>query len=387
MELEGSLQLQQQIARLEALLDTSHKIHSTIELDRVLRSVLQITVRELEMAGAFFTAFPFSYGEIPPRFLLHPPSSDPRRGCARFPLLDHSGTELTEMVVITRNNTPLSLYEQDFLEHLALQAAVAIENARYHERTLDLERVKQDLASAQAIQRSLLPQSIPDVPGYSIAGRSQTCYEVGGDYLDILPLPSGELMIVVADVAGKGLTSALVGSAFRSAFRAIARSEMSLAEMAAHLNELRYGEGEESRRRYVTAIFARLNPGAHLLEVVNAGHNPGFLVNGSKEARMISASGTPVGMLPASTYSAESVLLTGNAKLLLYTDGMTEVFRGDEEFGEDRLMQAFHNCPSTDAKTNLESLWQAVDAFSNQETLTDDMTALVLGVEPQGESV
>ena len=387
MELEGSLQLQQQIARLEALLDTSHKIHSTIELDRVLRSVLQITVRELEMAGAFFTAFPFSFGEIPPRFLLHPPSADPRRGCARFPLVDHSGAELTEMVVITRNNTPLSLYEQDFLEHLALQAAVAIENARYHERTLDLERVKQDLASAQAIQRSLLPESIPDVPGYSIAGRSQTCYEVGGDYLDILPLPSGELMIVVADVAGKGLTSALVGSAFRSAFRAIARSSMSLAEMAAHLNELRYAEGEESRRRYVTAIFARLNPETHLLEVVNAGHNPGFLVNGSKAARMISASGTPVGMLPASTYSAESVLLTGNAKLLLYTDGMTEVFRGDEEFGEERLMQTFHNCLSTDAKTNLESLWQTVDAFSNQESLTDDMTALVLGVEPQGESV
>lgn len=387
MDLEGSLHLQQQIARLEALLDTSHKLHSTIELDSVLRTVLQVTVRELEMAGAFFTAFPFSYGEISPRFLLHPPSSDPRRGCARFPLLDHSGETLTEMVVITRGNAPLTLYEQDFLEHLALQAAVAIENARYHERSLDLERVKQDLASAQAIQRSLLPQSIPEVPGYSITGRSQTCYEVGGDYLDILPLPSGDLMIVVADVAGKGLTSALVGSAFRSAFRAIARSGVNLDEMAAHLNELRYAEGEESRRRYVTAIFARLNPETHLLEVVNAGHNPALLVSGTGEVRRIPASGTPIGMLPVAGYSTERVVLTGNTKLLLYTDGMTEVFRGDEEFGEDRLAQTFRDCRGIDAKTNLESLWQAVDAFSNQESLTDDMTALVLGVEAQGESV
>ena len=109
------------------------------------------------------------------------------------------------MVVITRDGAPLSLYEQDFLENLAIQAAVAIENARYHERTLDMERVKQDMASAREIQRSLLPQAMPDIPGYSIAGRRQTCYEVGGDYLDILRLRSGELMIVVADVAGKGL--------------------------------------------------------------------------------------------------------------------------------------------------------------------------------------
>ncbi len=298
MELEENLQLQQQIARLQALLETSHKIHSTIELDHVLRSVLQITVRELEMAGAFFTEFPFSYGEIPPRFLLHPPSSDLDRGCFRFPLLDRNGAALTEMVVITRDGAPLSLYEQDFLENLAIQAAVAIENARYHERTLDMERVKQDMASARDIQRSLLPQSLPDIPGYSIAGRSETCYEVGGDYLDILPLPSGELMIVVADVAGKGLTSALVGSSFRSALRAIANSGMPLAQMASHLNALHFGEGEQSQRRYVTAFFLRLDPKTHAIQIVNAGHNPGFLLNGSQKPVLIEASGTPIGMLP-----------------------------------------------------------------------------------------
>jgi serine phosphatase RsbU (regulator of sigma subunit) len=379
MEIESSLHLQQQIARLQALLDTTHKIHSTIELDNVLRSVLQITVRELEMAGAFFTAFPFSYGEIPPRFLLHPPSSDPKRGCSRFPLLDHSGEVLTEMVVITREGAPLSLYEQDFLEHLATQAAVAIENARYHERTLDMERVKQDLACARDIQRSLLPQSFPDISGYSIAGRSQTCYEVGGDYLDIIPLTSGELMIVVADVAGKGLASALVGSSFRSALRAIANSGMSLVDIATHLNVLHYNEGEESRRRYVTSIFLRLDPNTHILEVVNAGHNPGFLLNASDLPEMIEASGTPVGMLPFSTYSAEKYVLSNKAKLLIYTDGMTEVFQGNEEFGQDRLLEAFRTSRAVDAPSTLNSIWQTLDAFSNQESQTDDMTALVIG--------
>jgi serine phosphatase RsbU (regulator of sigma subunit) len=378
MELVNTLELQQQIVRLQALLEVGHQIHSTIQLDSVLRSVLQVTVRELEMAGAFFTTFPFSHGEIPPRFLLHPPSSNPKRGCFRFPLLDHEGKMLTEMVVITRDGAPLSLYEQDFLENLAIQAAVAIENARYHEQTLDMVRVKQDLASARDIQRSLLPQAIPTAPGYSIAGRSQTCYEVGGDYMDVISLPSGELMMVVADVAGKGLTSALVGSAFRSAFRAIANSSLSLAEMATHMNALHYGEGEESRRRYVTAMFLRLNAKMHALEVVNAGHNPGFLLQGSKDAVLIGASGTPVGMLPFSSYTTEKYVLEKRDRLLLYTDGMTEVFHEDEEFGQDRLLQSFRACRSDDANAVLDALWQAVEAFSTEESQGDDMTALVL---------
>lgn len=382
MDYEESFQLQQQIARLQALLDTSHKIHGTIELDRVLRSVLQITVRELEMAGAFFTNFPFSYGDIPPRFLLQPPSSDPGKGCFRFPLLDHNGCELTEMVVITKENSPLSLYEQDFLENLALQAAVAVENARYHEKTLDMERVKADLDAAREIQRSLLPQSIPDIPHYAIASRSQTCYEVGGDYLDIYPMPNGDLMLVVADVAGKGLASALIGSSFRSAFRAIAPSGMSLVEIATHLNKLQFEEGEQARRRYVTAMFLRLNPREHLLEAVNAGHNPGFILNGGENPVMIQASGTPVGMLPFSTYKEEKFTLGEKSKLLFYTDGMTEVFRGEEEFGQDRLLQTFRSCNSNDPKAILDSLWQALDAFATQETQSDDMTALVIRRKP-----
>ncbi|MGB6934045.1 MAG: PP2C family protein-serine/threonine phosphatase [Acidobacteriaceae bacterium] len=377
MEVENTLHLQQQIARLQALLEASHKIHGTIELDSVLRAVLELSVRELEMAGAFFTAFPFSYGEIQPRFLLHPPTSDPKRGCFRFPLLDRSGTLLTEMIVLTRDCAPLSLYEQDFLENLSMQAAVAIENARYHERTLDLERVQQDLASAREIQRSLLPQSMPEIPGYSIFARSQTCYEVGGDYLDILPLPDGGWMMVVADVAGKGLASALVGTSFRSAFRAMAASGLPLEEMAAKLNHVQEADGAETRRRYVTAIFAQLNPAEHTLDVVNAGHNPGFLVHG-KNVQEIGASGTPVGMLAGMTYTSMRYHLEQNSRFLLYTDGLTEVFRGDEEFGPERLLEEVRGWRGTQAEQLLNSVWSAVESFDGEVELTDDRTALAL---------
>lgn len=81
--------------------------------------------------------------------------------------------------------------ETDFLESLAMQAAVAIENARFHRRALQWQRVESDLAAARQVQLSLVPQQMPEIPNYDLACRSVTCYEVGGDYLDIVEMPSG----------------------------------------------------------------------------------------------------------------------------------------------------------------------------------------------------
>jgi hypothetical protein len=111
INIDHTLALQQQIVRLQALLEASRRIHSTIELDEVLRQALEIVVRELEMEGAFFTGFPFSEGRIPPRFLLSCDASDLGRGCARFPLIDKAGTPLSEVIVISRKPAQLTLEE------------------------------------------------------------------------------------------------------------------------------------------------------------------------------------------------------------------------------------------------------------------------------------
>jgi serine phosphatase RsbU (regulator of sigma subunit) len=259
-----------------------------------------------------------------------------------------------------------------------MQAAVAIENAHFHERTVQWQRLESDLASARLVQRSLLPQQMPQVPGYTLAARSVTCYEVGGDYLDILPLETGEIIIVVADVAGKGLASALVGTSFRSAFRAMANSGLSLVEIATRMNILHYGEGQEARRRYVTAFLMQLDPATHTLEVVNAGHNPALLETAKGATYKIEASGTPVGLLPFSSYQSEKFVLDHSARLLVYTDGLTEVFHGEEEFGEARLLDAFINCGEPTADATLASLWNALERFSDGQEQSDDMTGFVL---------
>ncbi|HEY5328740.1 MAG TPA: PP2C family protein-serine/threonine phosphatase [Acidobacteriaceae bacterium] len=367
------LSLEEQIARLQALLEASRQVHSTIKLDEVLTQTARILVRELEMNGAAFLApvtgeLMVFYGTLP-----DPPYAD----CARFPLLSKENVVMAELVVAT--DTPcLSLYEQDFVEGLVLQAAVALENATFHERDLEWARVQQDLDAARTIQRSLLPKSMPDIPGYSIAAKTTTCYEVGGDYIDTIQLPDGTHLMVVADVAGKGLASAIVATSFRASLRSLVSQPIPLADIVGLVGQQHWEEGLETRRRYVTAIFMRMHLDQGIIEVVNAGHNPGALILPDSSIRMIDASGTPLGMLPGMTYSAETFPFAPGARILLYTDGLTEVFHGEDEFGSERLTEEFRGLPFGSAERMLDSLWDTLFTFSVNAHQTDDMTALAV---------
>jgi sigma-B regulation protein RsbU (phosphoserine phosphatase) len=378
-----TIDLQQQVARLQALLEASRQVHSTIREEAVLGAVLRIVVRELEMAGAAFPGTGLSYGEMP-----DPPSQTEETNALPIYLLqDREGRRMAELVVAPPDGRELTIYEADFIEGLVLQAAVALENARNHERNLQWARVQQDLDAARNIQRSLLPQELPDIAGYSIAFRSVTCYEVGGDYLDIVAQPDGSLLIAVADVAGKGLASAMMSTSFRAAFRAMAITGPPLDELATRMNEHHWREGEEARRRYVTAIFLRLHPELGNIEVVNAGHNPGFLVSSDGTARQFEAAGTPLGLLPGMRYSSEKTVFTPGTRLLFYTDGLTEVFRGEEEFGPERLMDQFCKCPGEQADVILDALWATIDDFADGGPQSDDMTALALCRCAQGTEI
>jgi sigma-B regulation protein RsbU (phosphoserine phosphatase) len=368
-----TMDLQQQVARLQALLEVSRQVHATTHETEVLETVLRIVVRELEMAGAAFSGTELSYGDAPEKDengnLMHVQS---------FPLDDREGKRMTDLIVVPPDGRPLSLYESDFLEGLTLQAAVALENARNHERNLQWARVQQDLDAARQIQRSLLPQQMPSVPGFSIAVRSQTCYEVGGDYVDIIRLPEDALLMAVADVAGKGLASAIMATSFRSAFRAMAVTGVPLDTLATGMNQHHYWEGEEARRRYVTAIFLCLDAKNGKIEIVNAGHNPGFVITPDGTAHQIEAAGTPLGLLPGMSYDSQRIDFPKGSRLLFYTDGLTEVFRDDEEFGQERLLHEFSHTPTGNADGILDALWQAIHGFSGGGPQEDDMTALVL---------
>jgi serine phosphatase RsbU (regulator of sigma subunit) len=371
---QDTLPLEQQVARLQALLEATRQVHSTIQAQEVLTQAARILVRELEMEGALFLAPSssepmVSYGETP---------AAPYEGCRRFSLFSKNNQLLAELVVAPPNEASFSLSEQDFVEGLVLQTAVALENATLHERDLQWVRVQHDLDAARSLQQSLLPRSMPEIPGYSIAGHSTTCYEVGGDYLDTIRMADGTHLMVVADVAGKGLASAIVATSFRSALRSLAGQPLPLEELAVRMGQQHWEEGGEARRRYVTAVFLRLQPATGNVEIVNAGHNPAVLVLPDKTVVMVEASGTPLGMLPGICYQAETFAFPPGSRILLYTDGLTEVFCEEEEFGCERLVPLFRDNPSVHPKRILDHIWETLTAFSLNTPQTDDMTALAI---------
>jgi hypothetical protein len=162
-----TLGLQQQVARLQALLEASRQVHSTINEIDVLEQVMRIVVRELEMAGAAFPAAGLSYGDDP--------TAADKGSLLRWPLEDRDGRPMAELVVTPPEGRELTLYEADFIEGLVLQAAVALENARSHKRNVEFARVQQDLDAARTIQRSLLPQKPPAIIWTLWSSRTEAC--------------------------------------------------------------------------------------------------------------------------------------------------------------------------------------------------------------------
>lgn len=362
------LSLQQQVARQQALIEASRRVHATILLGDVLMTALKIAVRELEVDGAAITEPKLQYGEMPP---------EPWDGCTRFPMPEQDGVAAADLVIACSRK--LTFAEEDFLEGLVLQTAAAAQNARFHERDVEWARMQQDLDAARRIQRSLLPKKMPDVSGYDIAVRSTTCFEVGGDYIDLIEMDGQQQIMIVADVAGKGLASAIVGTAFRAAFRALAISGMPLVNIAERLNQHHWEEGEETRRKYVTALLMKLDCKAGRLEYVSAGHNPGFLVvPGEDPPLLLESCGVPLGMLPGMGYETREYAFPPGSRLLAFTDGLTEVFQGDEEFGEERLLETFRGYSGDSSDGTLAHLWNCIGEFSGNQPQNDDMTALAV---------
>ena len=163
-------------------------------------------------------------------------------------------------------------------------------------------------------------------------------------------------------------------------------SGMGLVEIATRMNLLHFNEGEEARHRYVTAVFLRLDPSTNVLEAVNAGHTPVLLQSADGAVKKIKASGTPIGLLPFSSYSVQTIALAPGDRLLAYTDGMTEVFQGDDEFGEPRLTDAFAACTRRRPAAVLDALWETLAAFAAGSEQSDDMTALVVARVAAAES-
>lgn len=298
------------------------------------------------------------------------------RSAMAAPLLDGD-----EVIGILYADTidPGVQYDRDELTAFVLMANVvstAITHARHHAVAEERQRLATELDAARLIMSRLLPRELPRLDGVQLAASLEPCDEVAGDLYDARRLPDGRLLIVLGDVSGHGLPAALLVAALLPAIRLAADGCGDLGQMAARINDQLFEATDAVR--FATLFLGRLDPATGQLEYVNAGHNPPLLLAGDT-VELLPSSGPPVGMLPEMAYGERQATLPDGAQLLLFTDGVTEAQRDDEQmYGDERLVDLVRGC-SGDAAQQLQCrILDDVAAFTAGARQTDDVTVMVV---------
>jgi PAS domain S-box-containing protein len=262
-------------------------------------------------------------------------------------------------------------HDLSFAEDVAQRAALAIDNARLYEEQAGV---------ARALQRSLLPPSLPTMPGVELATLYEPSIEgneVGGDFYDVFPLGGNEWAIVIGDVCGKGAEAAAITGLARHTIRAVGMRESDPKTLLETLNEamLRQPSGE----RFATVALARLRvheDGAEI-EVACAGHPEPLLLRENGEVERLGEAGTVLGLFTGIDINPRATTLGAGDAVVFYTDGLTEARSETRIYGQYRLTRALAECSGCDAQGMVDHVRSSVEDFRARKA-RDDMAMVVI---------
>ncbi len=294
-----------------------------------------------------------------------------------LPIRNKGGKIIAALQLLNREAGPFTDEDTDFLLTLSGHMALALENAQLHQQILEKERMEKELALARGIQRSLLPQTTPLVDGYDIALLNEPCYTVGGDYYDFLTLGPRNLLVVIADVEGKGVASAMVMSNLQATLRALVLHLHSLNEIAESLNRMMWNETRAEK--YLSLFIGLIDTKHKVLHYINCGHVPPLVVRKGSDPITLTEGGMVIGLFEKAPYDRGHLQLQSGDLLILCTDGITEAMdvRSDE-YGSERLAKKVAEVADKKATEIVESVSEDVTRFSRQGTHIDDKVMIVI---------
>ena len=257
------------------------------------------------------------------------------------------------------------------------RGGVPHEREHFIETQRAAEMLERELRQAAEIQRQCLPENPPQVRGFDLAALSQACYTVGGDYYDFVPAKRDRLGVVVADVAGKGLSAALLMMNLQARVQVLAAELEDPAAVVVRLNEMLLPVCPANR--FVTLVFGFLDPASGELHYCNAGHEPPLLVRAGGAVETLGEGGPVVGLLPNLQFGSGRCTLAAGDALVFFSDGLTEARGpGGEEFGSDRIAAAFQAAGRISAMERLRALGREVGGWLGGTTFHDDMTVVTV---------
>jgi sigma-B regulation protein RsbU (phosphoserine phosphatase) len=275
---------------------------------------------------------------------------------------------------VSHNNTVEIKYE--FFAALLFLLLLSLELA-------DKITMKRDLEIAREIQAWLVPSTPPMIPNAEVAFYTRAQNSVAGDYYDAFyptddAAAGGQLMLVMADVAGKSVPAALLMATLQASLRTIASEGLPLSELAIRLNHYACAHSLGGQR-FTTAVLAEYDPTTRRLAYVNAGHNSPVIRRANSSTDRLESGSLPLGITPEATFPSAEVTLQAGDTLVLFTDGVVEAFNSaGEEFSDNRWLNIIRGLPNLNAQQTLQFLMKSVEDFVGATRQSDDITCLVL---------
>jgi sigma-B regulation protein RsbU (phosphoserine phosphatase) len=296
-----------------------------------------------------------------------------------LPIRNKTGKIIAALQLLNKKRGSFTPEDIDFLLTLSDHMALALENAQLHRALLEKERLEREMALARDIQRGLLPETAPRLPGFDIAVTNEPCYEVGGDYYDFLPLGPDALLVVIADVEGKGISSAMIMSNVQATLRALAPNLDSITRLAESLNHMILAGTRGGK--YLTMFLGLIDIPRKAISYINCGHVPPVIVRTEGEALNLTEGGMVVGLFDDVRYESGQCEFQAGDVLVLCTDGITESMdEAQEEYGTGRLESCVQGVIAQDATQIVKAVNADVAEFSRKGTHLDDKVVIAIKV-------
>jgi len=289
-------------------------------------------------------------------------------------VIDHALEELEDntfgVCAVCHGHVDPGLLEMDYT------VSVCLEHFSQQER----KRLEEELELSAIVQRALLPQNPPEIPGVELAAFSRPAAIVGGDYFDFFHYRDGAHGLVIADIPGHGVSSAMLMSSLQTAIRTMAPETDVPSEILERVN--RFYIHNINFTTFVTVFLARFDTATNVLTYVSAGHNPPAVVNRrTGEVNWLKPTAPAIGLSEEFHPRTECVTLEQGDVLFLYTDGVTEAFnQALEQFGSVRLAEVLRKNADLSASNIIQTVRRGLEAFGNGHALEDDTTFVALKV-------
>lgn len=301
------------------------------------------------------------------------------RGHAIVPLVAE-GRSIGALGINSREPRLLSEDELNFLQLMANQASIAIETNRLYLEGIERQRMEDELNVGRKIQLSLLPKSLPTVPGWEFAVHYQPARQVGGDFYDVFTLPNleNQIGLFIGDVSGKGVPAALFMAMSRTMLRSTMLSGRNPSQALVRANELIQKDSQADL--FLSAICASFNARTGHFTYANAGHNRPILLRASTgNIQELKARGIILGEFTEIELEEKKVELLPGDILVCYTDGVTDTINAQQQsFNEERLFEIISSHHDATAEEMLSAILDEIRRFAGDTAQTDDLTLVIV---------